>query len=476
MSKLSRTSFRKTKLVATIGPASSNKEVIEAFIREGVDVFRINFSHGTHDEHQEIIRNIRAIADEYGQHVAILGDLQGPKIRVVDVPDDGIRIDVGDRIRIASTGVKADLNIDYPALLTDIQQGKSIYIDDGKIKLVVEQIARDHLVTRVVEGGVVLPKKGVNFPDSPLSVASPTSKDVRDLQFAIRQDVDWIALSFVRSSKDILRLKDIIDEYGAFIKVVAKIEKPEAVKNIESIIEVSDGVMVARGDLGVEMPMEEVPMIQKRIVWLCRKSAKPSIVATQVMESMVRRPTPSRAEVSDVANAVIDGADAIMLSNETSVGKYPVDVIKMVDRIIQRAEQEESIYYRLNEVAPRSPTFLPDIVCYNAAAMARETHACGIVGMTRSGFTAFKVASHRPFPPIFVFSDNSKLLQTLRMVWGVEASYYDGYESTDKTFEDLIAILKKKGYVVPNDVLIFTASMPIHQRGRTNTIHLRRIN
>ncbi len=469
------TAPRKTKLIATIGPASADEAVLEAFVREGVDVFRINFSHGTHETHRRTIRSIRNIAKRHHRYVAILGDLQGPKIRVVDVPDEGIELVAGQRIRIASGTGRADLRIDYPALLDDIRPGKSIFIDDGKIKLTVEARADDHLVARVVEGGRVGPKKGVNFPDSPLSVPSLTSKDLDDLQFAVSEGVDWVALSFVRSFNDVLRVRDIIGEYGAFIKVVAKIEKPEAVENIERIVEVADAVMVARGDLGVEMPMEEVPVIQKRIIRLCRRAAKPSIVATQVMESMVDRPVPSRAEVSDVANAVADGADAIMLSNETSVGRYPVEVVRMVTRIIRRVEQEPSIYYRLNEVPRHSPTFLPDIICYNAAAMAQETGAQGIVGMTRSGFTAFKIASHRPRPPIFVFSDNRKLLQTLRLVWGVEAFYYDGYESTDKTFDDVSRILKEKGYLASDDVLIFTASMPIHQRGRTNTLHVRRI-
>ncbi len=465
----------RTKLIATVGPSSADAQVLRALIQEGVDTFRLNFSHGTADEHVNTIRRIRKISEELGRYVAVLGDLQGPKIRVVNISEEGRLLKKGQRVTITSLGGDADLIIDYEHLLDDIQPGKSIFIDDGKIKLrVVERTGRS-LAAEVLEEGVVLPKKGVNFPDSPLTVPSLTPKDRKDLELAIKEDIDWIALSFVRKAEDILEVKDIIDEFGGFIKVVAKIEKPEAVRNIEQIIQVADAVMVARGDLGVEMPMEEVPLIQKRIVKLSRKAAKPSIVATQVMESMVERPTPSRAEVSDVANAVLDGADAIMLSNETSIGRYPVEVVRFVKRIIRRAEQEDFIYYRLNETASTSPTFLPDMVCYNAAVMAQKTHASGLVGMTRSGFTAFKLASHRPRAAIFIFSDNRKLLRILRMVWGVEAFYYDAYESTDQTFDDVARILLTKKRAALNDILVYTASMPIHQRGRTNTIHIRRI-
>ncbi len=467
--------MNRTKLIATIGPASSSEETVRAMIREGVDTFRLNFSHGTTDEHVATIRRIRQIARELKENIAILGDLQGPKIRITNAPAEGLLLEKGRPVTLTTVGHEADLIIDYEHLLDDIRTDQSIFIDDGKIKLRVVGKKAPVLIAEVLEGGKVYPHKGVNFPDSPLSVPSLTPKDRRDLEVAIREDVDWIALSFVRKPDDILAVKDVIDEFGGFIKVVAKIEKPEAVHNIEAIIQVADAVMVARGDLGVEMPMEEVPLIQKKIVKLCRKAAKPSIVATQVMESMVMRPVPSRAEVSDVTNAVLDGTDAVMLSNETSVGRYPVEVVRVVEQIIHRAEQEDFIYYRLNESSPISPTFLPDTVCYNAAVMAQKTNASGIVGMTRSGFTAFKLASHRPRAPIFIFSNNPKLLRTLRMVWGVEAFYYDGYESTDQTFEDVIKSLLSRKRAALNDIIVFTASMPIRQRGRTNTIHIRRI-
>jgi len=443
---------------------------------EGVDVCRLNFSHGSHEQHLEVMNTIRSINEEYGLHVAILCDLQGPKIRIGELASEYIELKDGATLHMTSDKEKQNedtVYITYPEFAKDVNTGDRILLDDGKLALEVVSTNKDDLVsTKVLHGGKLFPKKGVNLPNTKISLPCLTEKDLADLDFILDHQPDWIALSFVRESYDILALRQILESRQSSAKIIAKIEKPQALENIDSIIAETDAVMVARGDLGVEVPIEELPLSQKLIVRKCLKNSKPAIIATQMMESMINSPQPSRAEITDVANAVIDGADALMVSGETSVGKFPVAVIQNMQKIIRKIEDVGDYYHLGHDVDKESATFLSDALCKNAVDTSASVHAKAIVGMTVSGYTAFQLSSFRPKAYIFIFSGNKRLLSQLSLIWGVRGMYYDKYQSTDQTFKDVNLELKDKGFVAKGELVINTASMPINERSRTNTLKI----
>lgn len=469
----------KTKIIATVGPASYSEKILEKMIKGGVDIFRINFSHGSYEEVKKVILSIRALNKKLKTNIGILADLQGPKIRIGKVKNNSVLLKEGNKISFTSKpciGDEKKLYINYPHFPADVSVGDHILINDGKFLLKVTGTnKKDSVKADIVQGGLLSSNKGVNLPNTKISLPCLTEKDLKDLDFALANNVEWIGLSFVRSVTDVVDLKHLIKEKKKHARVIAKIEKPEALKEIDNIIDLADGIMVARGDLGVELPMEQVPMIQKMLVEKCINASRPVIIATQMMESMIENFTPTRAEVNDVANAVMDGADAVMLSAETSVGKYPVEVIQCMQKIVTRVEQEERIYFREHSPSLKTHTFISDSICYNACVMARQANVSAIITMTNSGYTAFKISSHRPRANIYVFTDNHALLTTLSLVWGVLGFYYDRYESTDKTMEDLIHYLKSEGMVKTNDLVINTASMPLVEKGRTNMIRLSQV-
>lgn len=474
--------FNRTKIVATLGPSSNSKEGIRSLVLAGVDVFRLNFSHGTYDEHGQAIQFINEINNELKTHVAILADLQGPKIRLGKLEDGGFMVSVGEILtfttRPVELGSKALTHVTYEFFARDVRTSDRILIDDGKIHLVcIESNGVDIVKAEVIHGGQLLPKKGINLPDTPVSAASLSPKDLRDLDFIFRQPVvvNWIALSFVRTADEILELKGIIRYNHHPARIVAKIERPEAVKNIDSIIRVADAVMVARGDLGVEIPLERIPILQKDIVRKCVALSKPVIIATQMMESMVSSPTPTRAEITDVANAIFDGADALMLSGETATGAFPLKVIETFDRIIKHVEKEGNIFNKYHTPTTDSETFLSDAICYQACRIAENIGASAIVGMTRSGYTAFAVSSHRPQAAIFIFTDSPNF-NLFSLVWGVRVFYYGEQTTTEDGIRDVKVFLKERGFVKAGDVLVHTLSVPLQEGGRTNTIKISTVN
>jgi pyruvate kinase len=469
---MEKVSYNKTKIVATVGPASNNKEMLKALVKEGVDVFRLNFSHGSHVDHQKVIDIVREINKEEDCTVALLLDLQGPKIRVQEMAPD-IVIERGQAFTITTTqlvGNKSIASTSYQNLPNDVKKGDVILIDDGKIELKVTEVKGIEVVTEVIYGGPLKSRKGINLPFSKVTAPSLTEKDIEDLELGLKNNIDWIALSFVRKASDIDDLRGRIQAAKATSRIVAKIEKPEALSNIDDIIAATDAVMVARGDLGVEIWLEEVPMVQKMLVEKCNKAGKPVIVATQMMESMIENPRPTRAETNDVANAVMDGADAVMLSAETAAGKYPLEVIRSMVRTISSVEKNPNMYYRFRELDPNSPIYIHDSLVLSACKLAKDVGAKAIVGMTSSGYTAFKSSSYRPNANIFVFTGNKSLLTSINLVWGARAYYYDKDNSTDETIADVEAMLKSEGHVQSGDVFITLASMPIQDRQRTNTL------
>ncbi len=467
-------SYNKTKIVATVGPASNSREMLRALIKEGVDVFRLNFSHGSHEDHQKVINTVRELNEELGSTVALLLDLQGPKIRVQEVEADVV-LERGQEFIITTRQLKGNREIastSYQQLPKDVKKGDVILVDDGKIELKVKEVRDIDVVTEVVYGGPLKSRKGINMPFTKVSAPSLTEKDLKDLEFGIKNNLDWIALSFVRKAQDIKILRSILEEHQSLSRIVAKIEKPEALSNIDEIIAATDAVMVARGDLGVEIWLEEVPMVQKMLVEKCNAAAKPVIVATQMMESMIENPRPTRAETNDVANAVMDGADAVMLSAETAAGKYPIEVVRSMVRTIASVEKNEKLYYRFREVDPKSPVYINDSLVLAACKLAKDVGAKAIVGMTASGYTAFKSSSYRPNTNIFVFTSNKYLINTINLVWGARGYHYNKVNSTDETIADVESILKKEGHVQSGDIFITMASMPIQERQRTNTLKI----
>lgn len=469
--------FNRTKIVATIGPASASYDVLKQMIEEGVDVCRLNFSHGSYEDHLKVLEVIQRINEEMDTPVCTLLDLQGPKLRIGEVENNHIVLNGGDEIEVTTekgVGTAKLLTVDFPHLPIDVKAGERILLDDGKIELrVLETDGKKRLKVKVIYGGVLSSKKGFNLPDTDLSIPCLTDKDKRDLEFGLKHGVDWIGLSFVRKASDIFELKELIKKHGSDAYVVAKIEKPEAVRNLEEILQATDAAMVARGDLGVEMPMEQVPIIQKRIVKRGLELSKPVIIATQMMESMITNPNPTRAEANDVANAVMDGADAVMLSAETSVGKYPIKVVEAMRKIIETVEEQTNApFYKGKKPESSSETFISDEVCFTAVRISDHLNAKAITGMTQSGYTGFKIASFRPRAYIYIYTSNKRLLTRMNLVWGVRSFYYNKMVSTDETFNDINLGLKKLGLAGVGDLVINTASMPIHERLRTNSLKI----
>lgn len=466
----------KTKVIATLGPATSTREVLKNLIQAGVDVCRVNFSHGSHADHAKVIGFIREINEELGLNTAILADLQGPKLRIGEVEKNGVELVKGADLTFTTSkmiGNASKVYITYPEFPKDVMEGETILVDDGKLVLQVKSTNRkDEVVATVIHGGVLSSKKGVNLPNTKVSLPCLTKKDLEDLDFALEQNVEWIGLSFVRKAADILELKDIITKRDKSSRVVAKIEKPEAIEEIDGIIKNTDAIMVARGDLGVEIPMENVPLIQKMLVKKCLEASKPIIIATQMMESMITNYNATRAEVNDVANSVMDGADAVMLSGETSVGEHPVRVIETVQKILQRVEGFEGIYHKDHKESSHKSRMITDSICYNAVTMAEQTGASAIIAMTHSGYTAFRISSYRPLANIYIFTGNRSLLNTLSLIWGVRGFYYDKMVSTDHTIMDIKNILKKDGFVEPDQLIINVASIPMHEFGKSNMLKL----
>jgi pyruvate kinase len=470
----------KTKIVATIGPASASKEVLKQLIEAGMSICRINFSHGNYEDVKKVITNVRELNKEMGRYIGILADLQGPKLRIGEVKDGGVEIVQGHSMVITTKPCISDAKrvyITYPEFPKDVSVGDNVLIADGKLMLKVTGTDRKTEVkATVVHGGMLNSKKGVNLPNTKISMPCLTEKDLKDLKFALDNNIEWIGLSFVRSVNDIVDLKERIKRHKAHAKVIAKIEKPEALLEIDNIIDMADGVMVARGDLGVELDAERVPLIQKMLVRKCIQASRPVIIATQMLESMLTNFSPTRAEVNDVANAVLDGADAVMLSEETSVGQYPIKAVEYMRRISKHIEDnEKTIYYREHQPVLQNQTFISDSICYNACVMARQAGVKAIASMTNSGYTAFKISSHRPKANIYIFTDNSRLLTTLSLLWGVHGFYYDKYKSTDDTISDIKKVLHKEGLLKPGDFVINIASTPIKERGRTNMLKLSQI-
>lgn len=473
------TNYNRTKIVATIGPATSSYEMLKAIIDEGVDVCRLNFSHGSYDDHRQVVENIRKVNEDTQSFTAILLDLQGPKLRVGEMENGKIELITGSTITVTTTEMVSTAQkvyVKFPTLAQDVLPGERILLDDGKLELeVIKSNGVDEISCLVKFGGVLTSRKGFNLPDTNLSIPAMTEKDRADLAFGLEMKVDWIGLSFVRKAQDIVELKQIIDAHEWKPRVIAKIEKPEAMDNIDEIIAATDAVMVARGDLGVEMPMAQVPVIQKRIVKKCIEASKPVIIATQMMESMITNASPTRAEVNDIANAVMDGADAVMLSAETSVGAYPVLAVRNMQQTVAEAEKTNAPFFKGKRPDEKSATFLSDEICFTAVRISDHVKAEAIVGMTFSGYTAYKVSSYRPKAAIYIFTSNVRLINTLSLVWGVRAFYYKGFDSTDQSIQEVNQLLKEKALVKPKDLVINTASMPIKERARTNAIKITEI-
>jgi len=472
---------KRTKIVATVGPACDTYEKMVELVKAGVNVFRLNFSHGTHENKAGIIEIIRKINDTLPYNIAILADLQGPKLRVGEIENNALEINPGDILtftNIKCIGTREKIYVSYPNLHNDVVIGNIIMIDDGKLEVKVKKILPNNDVrVEVIMGGVLSSKKGLNLPDTKISLPALTEKDLADLDFIIGQNVDWIALSFVREVKDIIGLKDILKERHSKAKVIAKIEKPEAVTNIRDIILESDGIMIARGDLGVELPIEKVPLIQKEIIRKCMHRAKPVIVATQMMESMIDRVKPNRSEITDVANAVIEGADALMLSAETATGQHPTLVIETMSKIILEIEKTAYDYNRDDILAPQphSPSFLSDALCYSACKLAADVKADALIGMTQSGYTAFMLSSYRPKSLLYIFSKEKTLINQLSLSWGVRALFYDEEDSLDDIFFDQIGILEERGFLKIGDVIVNTGSTPVSLHIPTNVLKVTKV-
>lgn len=470
--------LHKTKIIATVGPACNTYDKLLSLVQKGVNVFRLNFSHGTHEEHAAVIKHIRKINDDNPFNIAILADLQGPKLRVGEIKDNALDLQEGDEIYFTNektVGTHENIYISYPNFHNDVEVGENILLDDGKIEVKIVEITADKKVKGIVETpGVLSSRKGVNLPDTKISLPSLSKKDLKDLDFIVSQDIGWVALSFVRKPEDITQLRNILKEKGSHGKIIAKIEKPEALEHLREIILASDAVMVARGDLGVELPLEQIPMIQKNIIRKCIHRAKPVIIATQMMESMIDRTRPNRSEITDVANAVLEGADAVMLSGETAMGQYPEQVIETMVSIIQEVEKEEIIYNRNLTPQPHSPSFLSDALCYNACEMAKDVKANALIGMTQSGYTGFMLSSFRPRSPLYVFTKTESLVNQLSLSWGVQAFYYVHGVDVDTIFEEQVEILKEKGLLKTGDIIINTGSIPVEEQLPTNMLKISR--
>ena len=469
--------IKKTKIVATLGPSSSDRETIKDMMVAGVNIFRINFSHADFEAAKQRIELIRELNKELGFNVGVLADLQGPKLRVGKMKDDVV-VEKGARIVFTTKKIEEGTNalvyMNYQSFPKDVKVGEQILLDDGKLIFEVASTdGKSEVIASVVQGGPLKSNKGVNLPNTEVSLPALTEKDVKDAMFAIEQQVDWFALSFVRNKEDLLALKKLIKKYSSFdIPIISKIEKPQALENIDEIIDHSNGLMVARGDLGVEVPAEGVPLIQKNLVLKAKAARIPVIIATQMMESMIEGLTPSRAEVNDVANSVIDGADAVMLSGETSIGKYPVEVIQTMRKIVVHVENSPLIFKHSQAPQNKNDRFITKSTCYHAALMATEIEAKAICTLTNSGYTAYQISAWRPDSSVLVFTSNRRILTQLNLLWGVKCHYYDRFVSTDETVMDVNLIAKEKGYVKTGDTLVNLLAMPVANKGMVNTLRV----
>ncbi len=466
---------KKTKIIATVGPASNTKEKLWELVEAGVNIFRLNFSHGTHDQHLQVIKYIRELNEEHNCNIAILQDLQGPKIRTDEVENNGVELVEGETITICRDKILGNsqrISTSYQCLTSDVKVGDMILIDDGNIELKVLETGNGEVKAEIIYGGILKSRKGINLPNTQVSEPSLTEKDRKDLVFGLEQNLDWIALSFVRKAEDLLELKEIIKKANSRSKVIAKVEKPEAIQNIDAVIEHSDAVMVARGDLGVEILMEEVPMLQKMIVEKCNRLGKPVIIATQMMESMIKNPRPTRAEANDVANAILDGADVVMLSAETASGDYPVLTVKSMSRICLAVEKQESVYNKRLDFAPADPDEYCDSLISTACSLAAKVGAKAIIGLSQTGYSAFRIASHRPNSDIFVVTSDKELLSQLNLIWGVKGILFNEWSSTDETIDRVRDHLVELGHLQPGDVYVATANMPIAKKQRANMLKL----
>ena len=469
--------IKKTKIVATLGPATSSEDTIEKMILGGVNVFRVNFSHADYNNVSDRIKMIRKVDVKLNTNTAIMGDLQGPKLRIGEIKE-GSYLKSGDRVIFSTKkpfiGNSKKAYMNYKNFPKDVSKGERILLDDGKLIFEVISTNKKHEVkAKVIQGGDFKSKKGVNLPNTNISLPALTEKDIQDAEYMFTQDIDWIALSFVRFSQDIIDLKNLMAKHiDIKIPIIAKIEKPEAIENIDKIIAYSDGLMVARGDLGVEVPAQEVPLIQKRLVRLAKKSRIPIIIATQMMETMIESLTHTRAEVNDVANSVMDGADAVMLSGETSVGKYPVEVINTMNNILISVENSELINVPQSPPKIRTKRFITKSICYHAALLANDISAKAVSTLTNSGYTAFQISAWRPQSHILVFTSNKRILNQLSLLWGVKTFYYDNFNSTDKTIEEINDIAEEKGYVEKDDFVINLTAMPIKSKVMVNTLRV----
>jgi pyruvate kinase len=474
--------IHRTKIVATVGPACDTYEKLLELVKSGVNVFRLNFSHGAHEDKAKIIEFIREINKTQPYNISILGDLQGPKLRVGQIQEGGIDVVQGDVLTFTNEkliGNKDRIYVSYPNLHADVKIGNKILIDDGKLEVQVTNILRNNDVqVKVTMGGNIGSKKGINLPDTKISLPALTEKDLEDLKFIVEQELDWVALSFVRSVKDIIILRNKLQESKSKTKIIAKIEKPEALNNLRDIIVESDGIMIARGDLGVELPVEQIPMIQRDIIRKSLHRAKPVIVATQMMESMIERSKPNRSEITDVANAVLEGADAVMLSGETAMGNHPMLVVETMRKIIMEVERTEYKYNLEESLTPQphSPSFLSDAICYNACKLSHDVQADALIGMTQSGYTAFMLSSYRPKAPLYIFTKEKSLVNQLSLSWGVRAFHYEEENSLDEIVKDQINILKERGFVKNGDVVINTGSTPVDQHLPTNIVKITKVD
>tara|TARA_A100001011_G_scaffold48625_1_gene46229 strand:- start:7656 stop:9080 length:1425 start_codon:yes stop_codon:yes gene_type:complete len=472
--------FKKTKIIATLGPASNSRKMIERLIKSGVDVLRVNFSHADHEDVKRIVNDVNFIRKKLNNHVTLLADLQGPKIRIGEVIEDR-ELKKNEKISfttdISTANRENIIKINYPSFAKDVKAGDKVLIDDGKIILKVISSNKNDLVElKVIQEGVLKSRKGVNLPNTKISQPALTKKDIRDAIFALNNSFDWIALSFVRSKKDILELKELISKNcDHHIPIISKIEKPEAIKKMDEIIKASNGVMVARGDLGIEIPAEEVPLNQKMLVTKCKKAGIPIIIATQMMESMIESLTPSRAEVNDVANSVMDGADGIMLSGETSVGKYPCEVVKKIKDIIIGVEDSHLINVQRDLPSVKTERIITKSICMNAAKIANDINASAICTLTHSGYTGWQISSWRPSSLVIVFTSNKKILTQLNLLWGVKCIYYNKFKSTDKTVEEVNQLALDYRYIKKGDFIINLAAMPIYEKGHVNTLRITKV-
>ena len=469
--------IKKTKIVATLGPASSSEDVIEKMILEGVNVFRVNFSHADYSDVSDRIEIIRKVDKKLNTNTSILADLQGPKLRVGKI-EEGAFVNPGDEVTFLTdapfVGNAKKAYMNYKSFPKDVSPGERILLDDGKLIFEVLATNKNNQVdATVIQGGAFKSNKGVNLPNTKISLPALTKKDIQDAEFIFTQDVDWIALSFVRFSQDLIDLTELMAKHtDKKIPIIAKIEKPEAIENIDKIISYCDGLMVARGDLGVEVPAHEVPLIQKRLVHLAKKARIPIIIATQMMETMIDSLTPTRAEVNDVANSVMDGADAVMLSGETSVGQYPVEVIRTMTNILTSVESSSLIKVPQDAPTIRTKRFITKSICYHAAHMANDIEAKAICTLTNSGYTAFQISAWRPSAHVLVYTSNTQILNRLSLLWGVKTFYYNNLNSTDMTVEEINEMAFKAGYVEKEDMIVNLTAMPIETKGMVNTLRV----